>query len=134
MTGTSGMAATSVLHGRIAVVTGAARGLGAAVARALATRGARVALLGLEEAEPARVAASLPAGSAVYREVDVTDDCGMAAAAEWVGHRLGAPSVVVANAGAAEAGPFVGVGIAYLSWAETGMTEEADAHGALTVR
>ena len=43
------------LAGQVVVVTGAARGIGAFVARRLAARGARVALLGLEPDELARV-------------------------------------------------------------------------------
>ncbi|MFF5156846.1 SDR family oxidoreductase [Streptomyces sp. NPDC000348] len=94
------------LHGRTAVVTGAARGLGAALARVLVDRGATVALLGREERTLARVRDSLPAGSSVCWEVDVTDDRGMGLAASGIRARLGPPSVVVANAGVAEGGPF----------------------------
>ncbi|MGW9495867.1 SDR family oxidoreductase [Streptomyces prasinus] len=96
----------SPLYGRTAVVTGAARGLGAAMARDLADRGARVALLGREESTLARVRDSLPAGASACWEVDVTDDRGMARAAAEIRARLGPPSVVVANAGVAEGGPF----------------------------
>ncbi|QNE78668.1 SDR family NAD(P)-dependent oxidoreductase [Streptomyces finlayi] len=95
-----------VLRGRTAVVTGAARGVGAALARELANRGARVALLGLEEEALAGVAATLPTET-LYRHVDVTDDTAMAEAAEEVRRRLGDASVVVANAGVAEGGPFL---------------------------
>ncbi|MFF8828625.1 SDR family oxidoreductase [Streptomyces sp. NPDC015131] len=99
--------ATSVspLRGRTAVVTGAARGLGEAMARLLSARGARVALLGREEESLARVSDSLP-GEAHCYQVDVTDDTGMARAAAEVRRRLGPPAVVVANAGVAEGGPF----------------------------
>ncbi|MEU3226242.1 SDR family oxidoreductase [Streptomyces sp. NPDC006976] len=93
------------LNGRTAVVTGGARGLGEAVARELAARGVRVALLGLEEDVLARVAATLPTPSGHW-PVDVTDDAAMARAAEDVRRGLGPVSVVVANAGVAEGGPF----------------------------
>lgn len=88
------------------MVTGAARGVGAALAHALARRGATVALLGLEEAELARVCAALP-GTHAYRPVDVTDEAAMVRAAAEVTRRLGPPSVVVANAGVAEGGAFL---------------------------
>ncbi|MFG2533034.1 SDR family oxidoreductase [Streptomyces sp. NPDC048516] len=94
------------LHGRTAVVTGAARGLGREIARELARRGARVALLGREEAALRRVASSLPATACCCWAVDVTDDEAMRQVAEEVSDRLGPVSVVVANAGIAEGGPF----------------------------
>lgn len=95
-----------VLRGRTAVVTGAARGVGEAVARELAARGASVALLGLEEESLARVAQELPTPSRHWY-VDVTDDAAMARVADEVRDRQGPASVVVANAGVAEGGPFV---------------------------
>ncbi|MGW7064883.1 SDR family oxidoreductase [Streptomyces sp. NPDC054904] len=93
------------LRGRTVVVTGAARGLGAALARALDARGARVALLGLEGARLREVASSLRNASACW-EVDVSDDAAMADTARQVRTRLGPASVVVGNAGIAEGGPF----------------------------
>lgn len=98
--------AGSPLHGRTAVVTGAARGLGAAMARDLVGRGAKVALLGREERTLARVRDSLPTGASECWEVDVTDDRGMARTRAEIRARLGSPSLVVANAGVAEGGPF----------------------------
>ncbi|MFJ6700033.1 SDR family oxidoreductase [Streptomyces sp. NPDC091272] len=93
------------LVGRVAVVTGAARGVGEATARRLAERGATVALLGHNARALEAVARSLP-GGACWWEVDVTDDAGMDRTAALVRARLGAPAVVVANAGIAEGGPF----------------------------
>ncbi|MET9594562.1 SDR family oxidoreductase [Streptomyces sp. NPDC006516] len=94
-----------VLRDRTVVVTGAARGVGAAVAGRLAERGARVALLGLEEEVLAEVAAGLPT-EAHHWHVDVTDDAAMRDVASAVRRRLGPASVVVANAGVADGGPF----------------------------
>ncbi|MEU3948794.1 SDR family oxidoreductase [Streptomyces sp. NPDC029526] len=93
------------LHGRTVVVTGAARGVGAALAREVSRRGARTALLGHEGAPLRALAADLPA-PALAHEVDITDDAALEAAAAAVRERLGPPSVVVANAGVAEGGPF----------------------------
>ncbi|MFK0237419.1 SDR family oxidoreductase [Streptomyces vinaceus] len=90
---------------RTAVVTGAARGLGAGLVRELAGRGMRVALLGLEGERMEQVAADLPVETRCY-EVDVTDDDAMRRVAAAVTEGLGTPSVVVANAGVAEGGPF----------------------------
>lgn len=95
------------LTGRLAVVTGAARGIGAGIARELVRRGARVVLLGLEGEELARVAASLPVEAHSF-EVDVTDDRAMDRVASHIRSLAGRPSVVVANAGVAEGGPFEG--------------------------
>jgi NAD(P)-dependent dehydrogenase (short-subunit alcohol dehydrogenase family) len=63
----------SPLKDRTIVVTGAARGLGAALAHELARRGARLALLGHEGPRLHALAASLPT-AALAIEVDVTDN------------------------------------------------------------
>jgi NAD(P)-dependent dehydrogenase (short-subunit alcohol dehydrogenase family) len=94
------------LDGRVVVVTGAARGLGALLARRLAARGARVALLGLEPAELAAVAAGCGPETGWW-EVDVTDAAALESAAAEVAERYGRVDVVVANAGIAVGGPFV---------------------------
>lgn len=93
------------LRGRTAVITGAARGIGAALARDLAGRGMRVALLGHEGERLRELAGALP-GPALAHEVDVTDDAALARAAEAVRTGLGRPSVVVANAAVTDGGLF----------------------------
>ncbi|MET8168169.1 SDR family oxidoreductase [Streptomyces sp. NPDC005329] len=103
----------SPLEDRTVVVTGAARGVGAALARELAGRGARLALIGHEGAALRSVAASLPT-TALAVEADVTDGEALERAAGTVRSRLGPPSVVVANAGIAEGGPFASADMA--SW------------------
>ncbi|MEJ8654572.1 SDR family NAD(P)-dependent oxidoreductase [Streptomyces sp. MS1.AVA.3] len=94
------------LSGRLAVVTGAARGLGACMVRALVRRGATVALIGLEEAELERVTASFP-GRAHHWCADITDEAVLTETAARVQRQLGPPSVVIANAGVAAVGSFL---------------------------
>lgn len=95
----------SPLAGRVVVVTGAARGIGAALARELSARGARLALLDHDGPELRATAAALP-GPALAVQADVTDMAELEEAAATVRAELRRPSVVVANAGIAEGGPF----------------------------
>ncbi|MFE4642482.1 SDR family oxidoreductase, partial [Streptomyces sp. NPDC056730] len=73
--------------------------------RSLSERGARLALIGLEKAELARVAASLT-GEADHWHADVTDAAAMLRTARLVQERFGTVDVVVANAGVAVGGLF----------------------------
>ena len=93
------------LNGKVVVVTGAARGLGAEIARQVARQGARVALLGLEPEVLAKVSTDCP-GSACW-EVDVTDGAALDRVAAEVRDTLGPADVVVANAGIATGGPLL---------------------------
>ncbi|MFA1546440.1 SDR family oxidoreductase [Actinomadura chokoriensis] len=88
----------------MAVVTGAARGLGALLARKLADRGMKVALLGLEPEELAKAAAAC-GPDARHWEVDVTDDAALAQAASDIRAAYGRVDIVIANAGIATGGP-----------------------------
>lgn len=95
------------LHGKTAVVTGAARGIGAALAVRLAEQGAQVALVGLEPAELDAVAARCAQhGRSRAWVADVTDAGRMSAVADEVTSHFGRVDVVVANAGIAIGGPF----------------------------
>ena len=95
------------LRGRVAVVTGAARGIGAALAWELARSGAQVALVGLEPAELAAAAEECARLSHARAYVaDVTDSAAMAAVAAEVVADFGAVDIVVVNAGIAIGGPF----------------------------
>ncbi len=80
----------SALAGRVALVTGASRGIGAATAEALRAAGARVV----------RVARALPPGADFLDlPADLTDAAQVEALAERVRREVGPPDVVVSNAG-----------------------------------
>ncbi|MFH8567291.1 SDR family oxidoreductase [Streptomyces sp. NPDC017993] len=100
------MSASRKLEGQVVVVTGAARGVGALLARKLSARGATLALVGLEPDELRGAAASL-LGPAHHWHADVTDHEAMAQVAGEVKDRFGKVDAVVANAGVATGGPFV---------------------------
>lgn len=91
--------------GRVVVVTGAARGVGAELARVLTRRGASVALLGLEPDLLGALEAELPGSLAV--PVDVTDAAALQAAAAQVAARYGRVDALVVNAGIAAGGPLL---------------------------
>lgn len=85
------------LDGKVALITGAARGQGAAEARLFAAEGARVLLGDVLDAEGAAVAAEI-GDAAVYRHLDVTSDSDWTAAVADVRDRWGALHVLISNA------------------------------------
>ncbi|WP_434447776.1 3-oxoacyl-ACP reductase FabG [Lentzea sp. E54] len=86
---------------RVAIVTGAARGIGAAVAQRLAADGLAVALLDLDEQGVLDGAEKIAAsgGRAIGLKVDVADEEQVNAAVAKVAEELGAPTVLINNAG-----------------------------------
>lgn len=86
---------------RVAIVTGAARGIGAGVAKRLASDGMAVAVLDLDAAHSQKVVDEIVAagGTALAVGADVSDEASVAAAVELVADKLGAPTVLVNNAG-----------------------------------
>lgn len=93
------------LHGRHALVTGGGRGIGRAVAVALAAAGARVTVLGRSQAS---LEDAVEAGAAHgYAVADVTDETAMRVAAGTATRDRGAIDLLVANAGGVETSPFL---------------------------
>jgi NAD(P)-dependent dehydrogenase (short-subunit alcohol dehydrogenase family) len=87
--------------GRVALVTGGGRGIGAATARLLARHGAAVALAARTEGEVATVAREISAagGGALPLRVDVADEDSVASAFERTRAELGGVTILVNNAG-----------------------------------
>jgi short-subunit dehydrogenase len=85
---------------KVVLITGAARGIGAEVARMLARRGARLSLVGMEAKLLESLAQELGAGH-VWFECDVTQQKQIDAAVEGTVKHFGAIDIVVANAGIA---------------------------------
>jgi NAD(P)-dependent dehydrogenase (short-subunit alcohol dehydrogenase family) len=92
------------LNGKVAVVTGGARGIGQALARALAREGVVVAIGDLDAAAAAAAASELGNGS-VGLALDVTDRPGFTAFLDEVEQRLGPVDILVNNAGIMHVGP-----------------------------
>ena len=92
------------LRGKRVLITGAARGIGAALAERLAGHGARLALVGLEPDVLATVAERCGEGTFVA-ECDVSSSDEVSGAIDAAAEQLGGLDVVVANAGIAAGGP-----------------------------
>lgn len=101
-----GLASESDLEGRRVLITGAARGIGAATAKRLHGRGARLVLAGIEPDLLASVAAEC--GDCLALHCDVRDREQVEAAVEAAVEHLGGLDVVIANAGVAAQLPLVG--------------------------
>ena len=89
---------SKTLGGKVAVITGGARGIGHALARALATEGVVVAIGDLDAAAAHAAAAELANGSIGFA-LDVTDHAAFTAFLDEVEQRLGPIDILVNNAG-----------------------------------
>ncbi|SOC87728.1 NAD(P)-dependent dehydrogenase, short-chain alcohol dehydrogenase family [Curtobacterium sp. 314Chir4.1] len=128
--GPSSVDLTNDFTGRTAIVTGGASGIGNAVARALAERGARVAIVDVRAEGAAAAAADLPAADAVAGDgvddrvgvhagfgCDVTDEGSVARTVAAVSEQFGGIDVLVNCAGIAALAPAEDLDAA--SWAKT---------------
>lgn len=86
---------------RTAIVTGGARGIGAAIATRLAQDGHNVAVIDLREEDTQAVVKEIEAagGKALGIGADVTDEASATQAVERIAEELGAPTILVNNAG-----------------------------------
>ena len=89
-----------LLDGRVALITGASRGIGAATARALAAEGARLGLA-------SRSGSDLGIAGALAQPADVRDPAAMRAIAAATAARFGGIDILVINAGVGAYGPFL---------------------------
>jgi NAD(P)-dependent dehydrogenase (short-subunit alcohol dehydrogenase family) len=87
------------LLGRTALITGAARGIGAETARRLVALGANVMLVGLEPERLAALTDELGSARAAWAEADVVDHHALAQAVETAMSRFGRLDIAIANAG-----------------------------------
>jgi NAD(P)-dependent dehydrogenase (short-subunit alcohol dehydrogenase family) len=94
-----------MLQGKHALVTGAARGIGAAIARTLAAEGATLTLLGRNEASLQALARELPGEHGIV-VADIADPEQVTAAFARARAERGALRILVNNAGQAESAPF----------------------------
>jgi meso-butanediol dehydrogenase / (S,S)-butanediol dehydrogenase / diacetyl reductase len=99
------MAASRLLEGRRALVTGAGTGIGRAIAQALAAAGARVAVTDLDAASAQAVAERLE--GAIASRLDVTDAAETTRIMDRAAHQLGGLEIVCANAGVSTMAPVV---------------------------
>lgn len=101
------------VSGRVAIVTGAGSGIGAAAARRLSEEGAVVVVTDIDEERAKSTAADLPSAVAVRHDV--------ASESDWqrafeVASSAGVPSILVNNAGVFRIGPVAALDAAELDW------------------
>lgn len=97
------------IENKLAVVTGAASGIGKAIAAALAAAGAKVIVADIarENGEAAAAEIRAAGGKAEYRALDLTDQASIDAFASAVQNDGGAVDILVNNAGWGRAAPFI---------------------------
>jgi NAD(P)-dependent dehydrogenase (short-subunit alcohol dehydrogenase family) len=104
------------LNGKVALVTGAARGIGFETARQMHMRGASIAVLDLDGAQASEAAERI-GERAIGIAADVTDEGAMMASVAEVVEKLGGVDVAIANAGIAQTSFATARGISGEEWA-----------------
>ena len=90
---------TELLEGEVALITGASRGIGAAIADTLAKAGAKVVGTATSEAGAQAIAARLAAHGGVGRVLDVTDGAAVETLIDDIAKEFGSVAILVNNAG-----------------------------------
>ena len=118
---------TERMDGRVFVITGAASGMGAAMAHDFAQRGAKIAIFDLDDEHGTKVADEIVAagGTAAYYHVSVTDKAAIQQAADKVEEQFGPIDSWVNSAGVSRMGPFLDN-----SEAQWGLTSHGNLKGA----
>lgn len=89
------------LKGKVAIVTGGARGIGAAIADILSSQGAKVMIADVIDADPVitEISKKLPAAEICYHKVDVRDEAQVKGCVDSAFARFGGIDIMINNAG-----------------------------------